>query len=89
MHDDIFQVGRYHTHSMFSKNYAYFSRNWHLILKTLPLDFVNMAGSDAYLESVVVINRIKFMLYFNYPCESQFKLARFVSMLPEFYIPFS
>ena len=64
MHDDIFQVGRYRTHSMFSKNYAYFSSNWQLILKTLPLDFVNMTGSDTYLESVVVMNRIK--LFYSY-----------------------
>ena len=33
--------------------------------KTLPLDFVNMAGSHTYLKSVVVMNRIKFMLYFT------------------------
>ena len=41
----------------------------------MPLDFVNMAGSDTYLESVVVINRIKFMLYFSYSFESQFTLV--------------
>ena len=41
----------------------------------MPLDFVNMAGSDTYLESVVVMNRIKFMLYFNYSFESQFTLV--------------
>ena len=46
-----------------------------MILKTLSLDFVNMAGSDTYLESVVVINRIKFMLYFSYSFESQFTLV--------------
>ena len=46
-----------------------------MILKTLTLDFVNMAGSDTYLESVVIMNRIKFMLYFNYSFESQFTLV--------------
>ena len=52
-----------------------FRSNRHLILKTLSLDSVNMAGSDTYLESVVVMNRIKFMLYFNYSFESQFTLV--------------
>ena len=74
MHDDIFQVCKYRKHSMLTVNHAWFSSYRHLILKTLFLDFLNMAGSDTYLESVVVMNRIKFMLYFNYSYESLFTL---------------
>ena len=69
MHDDIFKVWRYRKHSMFSKNHALFSSNRH---------FVKIAGRDTYLKSVVVMNRIKFMLYFNYSFESQFTLVHVI-----------
>ena len=46
-----------------------------------------MTGSDTYLESVMVMNRIKFMLHFNY--FSIHNCLCFVSMLLEFYVAFS
>ena len=49
-------------------HYGIFQVCRHLILKTLSLDFVNMAGSDTYLEYADVMNLIQFMLYFNQGC---------------------